>query len=81
MSCTSAGNCLAGGSYGDRHGHTQVFVASQRNGAWQNAIEIPGTGRINRGGQIVLTSLSCASAGDCAVGGHRVGGCLFARRD
>jgi hypothetical protein len=29
VSCASAGNCAAGGSYTDRSGHAQAFVASQ----------------------------------------------------
>jgi hypothetical protein len=29
LSCGSAGNCSAGGSYTDRSGHQQAFVASQ----------------------------------------------------
>jgi len=29
LSCASAGNCAAGGSYTDRSGHLQAFVASQ----------------------------------------------------
>ena len=29
LSCASAGSCAAGGSYTDRSGHQQAFVASQ----------------------------------------------------
>jgi len=69
VSCASAGNCAAGGFYVDRPGHTQAFVASERNSAWHAAIEVPGTGALNKGGDAVVYSVSCASAGNCAAGG------------
>jgi hypothetical protein len=37
VSCASAGNCAAGGSYQDRSGHHQAFVVSQVNGHWRMA--------------------------------------------
>ena len=37
VSCPSAGNCAAGGSYQDRHGHQQAFVVSEVNGHWHTA--------------------------------------------
>src|SRR5262252_2508585 len=43
VSCASAGNCAAGGFYTDGSGHSQAFVASQRNGRWGTTIEVPGT--------------------------------------
>jgi hypothetical protein len=69
VSCSSAGNCLAGGYYRDRSGHPQAFVASQRNGTWHPAIQLPGTGALNKGGNASVNSVSCTSAGDCAAGG------------
>ena len=70
VSCASAGNCLAGGVYyTDRSKHTQVFVASERNGTWRTAIELPGTGALSKGRFADVYSVSCASAGHCAVGG------------
>jgi hypothetical protein len=47
VSCPSAGNCTVSGGYADGHGHGQVFVASERNGRWGTAIEIPGTAGLN----------------------------------
>ena len=64
-----AGNCLAGGYYTDRAGHRQTFVASERNGTWHTAIEVPGTSALNKGVVAGVYSVSCASAGHCAVGG------------
>ena len=69
VSCGSAGNCLAGGYYTDRSGHLQAFAASEQNGTWRNAIEVPGTGALNKGGNAVVASVSCGSAGHCLVGG------------
>jgi hypothetical protein len=70
VSCASAGNCSAAGSYTDSSGHGQVFVVSQVNGAWGTAEEIPGLAALNTGGGASLwNSLSCASAGNCSAAG------------
>jgi hypothetical protein len=69
VSCASAGNCSAGGSYTDNSGNFQAFVVSQTGGTWQPAIEVPGTAALNQGGFAELDSLSCASAGNCSAGG------------
>ena len=45
VSCASAGNCSAGGYYTDGSRHSQAFVASEVNGTWHTAIEVPGTAR------------------------------------
>jgi|SRR5215472_3054900 len=68
VSCPSAGNCAAGGFYIDGSHHEQAFVVSQTNGAWGNALEVPGSGTLNAGDASV-TSVSCRSAGRCAAGG------------
>src|SRR5215472_2288644 len=69
VSCSSGGNCAAGGGYDDRSGHGQAFVASERNGTWRKAIEVPGTAALNVGGSAVVDSVSCGLAGNCAAGG------------
>jgi hypothetical protein len=70
MSCASAGNCSAGGYYTDGSGKQQVFVASQANGTWHPAIEVPGIAALNQDGLAVINSVSCGSAGNCSAGGH-----------
>jgi hypothetical protein len=50
VSCGSAGNCAAGGYYPDRHGNTQGFVVSERNGRWGTGIEVPGLAALNKRG-------------------------------
>jgi hypothetical protein len=74
VSCRSAGNCAAGGDYKDGAGHTQAFVVSETNGTWGRAIEVPGSGALNSGGDASVGSVSCVSAGNCvAVGGYKDG--------
>jgi len=69
VSCASASDCGAGGYYRDSSGHLQAFVVSEVNGRWGDAIEVPGTAALNKGGLAQVLSVSCASAGDCAAGG------------
>jgi hypothetical protein len=69
LSCPSPGNCSAGGTYVDASNHEQAFVVSEVNGTWGTAIEVPGTATLNAGGSGGASSVSCASAGNCLVGG------------
>jgi len=69
VSCPSAGNCAAGGFYRDGSGHGQAFVVRETNGTWGKAIEVPGSGALNAGGEASVDSVSCPSAGNCAAGG------------
>src|SRR5258708_5507861 len=69
VSCASAGNCAAGGFYLDRSRHSQAWVASQVNGRWGTAIEVPGTAALNADGEAQVSVVSCGSAGNCMAGG------------
>ncbi len=69
VSCGSLGNCAAGGFYRIASGSQQAFVASERNGRWSAAQEVPGSAALNAGGNAAVTSVSCGAAGDCAAGG------------
>src|ERR1017187_7459533 len=69
VSCASAGNCAAGGGYAAGNRHGQGFVGVEDNGVWGQAIEVPGLGALNKGGAAGVNSVSCASPGNCAVGG------------
>ena len=70
ISCTSSGNCSAGGSYTDTNGVTQSFVTDEVNGTWEAAEEVPGTAALNAGDKIGgLLGISCPSTGDCVLGG------------
>jgi hypothetical protein len=70
VSCPSAGNCAAGGYYTNGSSRNQAFVASERNGRWGSRIEVPGSAALNAGGNAQVLSVSCPSAGNCAVGGY-----------
>jgi hypothetical protein len=73
VSCSSPGNCAAGGTYSDGPSHSQAFVVGEKNGTWDTAIEVPGLAALNTGGDAHFDSLSCGSAGNCAAGGEYSG--------
>lgn len=73
ISCPSAGNCGAGGFYVPGYaniGDGQVFVVSEVDGTWQDAMPVPGAARLNKGDDAGLTSISCPTAGNCSAGGY-----------
>jgi hypothetical protein len=76
VSCGTAGNCAAAGDYCcDSTGAWEVFVLAQKNGAWLNAKEVPGTAALNVGGDTYVgdafvNSVSCAKLGKCALAGR-----------
>jgi hypothetical protein len=69
LSCASAGNCSSGADYGDS-GQSEADVVSEVKGRWHNALEVPGTAALNKGGDAEVVSVSCASAANCGAGGH-----------
>src|SRR5207248_8978955 len=69
VSCATAGDCGAGGSYEDVSVHLQAFVVNKADGTWGTAIEVPGTAALNQGGSAWVASVSCAAAGECVAGG------------
>jgi len=78
LSCGAAGNCAAGGVYIDAADRQHAFVVDETNGSWGNAIEVPGTATLNSGGRAEVTSISCATAGNCAAAGSYTDGTDFA---
>jgi hypothetical protein len=82
--CSSAGNCLAGGGYTTGNGSKpQAFLASERSGRWHAATAVPGLVGPNPAGHAMINGhaavypvspgvVSCASPGNCAVGGAAV---------
>ncbi|HEV2244945.1 MAG TPA: hypothetical protein VGR98_28175, partial [Streptosporangiaceae bacterium] len=48
--------------------------AAAQVGTWHRAIEVPGSGALNKGGEAAVTSVSCPSAGNCAAGGSYTDG-------
>src|SRR5262249_20256979 len=45
------------------------FVASEKNGTWGAADDVAGTAALSPGGGVVVSSVACPAAGDCAAGG------------
>jgi hypothetical protein len=74
LTCSSPGNCLSGGTYVPNHPHLPldqlVFVASEVKGVWHRAEPVPGAARLNTGHYADILAVSCASAGNCSVGGY-----------
>lgn len=71
LSCSSAGNCGAGGSYATAKGN-QAFVVNEVHGTWRKAEKVPGLARLSARSS-VLGSMSCPSTGSCAASGTYAG--------
>jgi hypothetical protein len=70
VSCRSAGNCSAGGSYSlARTNVGRAFVVSETNGRWGQAQTVTGA-VLNASPGADIEALSCGSAGNCAAGGY-----------
>ena len=69
ISCSSSGNCSIGGNYVDGSNVFQAFLASETNGVWGNAIEVPGLSSLNLGQRAIVYTISCSSNGNCAAAG------------
>ena len=68
ISCSSAGNCALGGFYADRKA-SPAFVASEHDGRWRPAIEVPGLAKVSAG-LATVESVSCSAPGNCAAAGY-----------
>ncbi|HET7015338.1 MAG TPA: hypothetical protein VFI65_15575 [Streptosporangiaceae bacterium] len=69
VSCSSPGNCSAGGNYLQRSHNTQAFVVTEKRGVWGKAKEVPGTAALNTAGEAFLDLISCRTAGNCTAAG------------
>jgi titin len=67
VSCVSDGNCSVGG-YHTASGIETAFVVSQVSGVWQTATSVADIPLTATDSQV--TSVSCASAGNCSAGGY-----------
>ena len=77
LSCSSTGNCSAGGYYTDASSHQQGFVATEANGVWGAAIEVPGTAALNAGGRAVVEDVSCPTDANCSAVGYYTDSATF----
>jgi titin len=67
VSCASAGNCVVAGSFSQ--GNTGfAFTQTQTNGTWADATPVTFVSGINPN-YAYVSSVSCASAGNCVVAG------------
>lgn len=76
VSCASAGNCSAVGTYVDSSGNQEGLLLTEKAGSWSAAVEaaLP-TNAVSSNQFVQWGGLSCASAGNCtAVGQYTVGG-------
>lgn len=72
LSCSSTGNCAAGGFYNTAQfsaGSYLAFVVDEVNGVWQSAEMAPGTASLAPGSQAQVVTISCPSDGNCSLGG------------
>jgi hypothetical protein len=81
VSCPSARNCEVAGTYKTlvrKKIATRPFVENETNGAWGKAQEVPGLTALDVTFTATISSLSCASAGNCSAGGqYERSGSLF----
>jgi hypothetical protein len=64
LSCSSAGDCDAAGSYVQSGGLTQGMFITESNGSWQTGTPAAAPAGVEN---TSVTDLSCSSAGDCAA--------------
>jgi Big-like domain-containing protein len=69
VSCPTAGNCSAGGSYTASNASTQPMVVTEKNGTWGAAIAVPGSATLNTGKNMSVTHVSCVAPGTCSAAG------------
>lgn len=72
LSCGSAGNCAVGGylmPYLPVPDTWYAFLATEKNGRWGKAEDVPGLEALDNGDQDQITAISCTSAGDCTAAG------------
>ena len=70
VSCASAGNCSAGGSYLDSSGHQQGLLLTERSGTWATGVEASLPANAGKNPNVGFDSVSCASAGNCTAVGR-----------
>ncbi|HET7014382.1 MAG TPA: hypothetical protein VFI65_10755 [Streptosporangiaceae bacterium] len=69
LSCSSAGNCGAGGFYAPNASNVQALVVSEKNGTWGKAQAVRGLAALNVGRNAEVDSIACPVKGNCSAGG------------
>jgi hypothetical protein len=69
LSCPSAGNCSAGGSYYDSAGNVQGLVLREVKGVWKSPSRLIPPSQADADPSLTINSLSCSTAGNCVAVG------------
>jgi homospermidine synthase len=69
VSCASAGNCTAVGSWIDSSGNRHGLLLTQTAGTWAAGTDAPLPANAASNPLVLLRSVSCASAGNCTAVG------------
>jgi hypothetical protein len=69
VSCASAGNCAAVGDYADSSDHDRGLLLTETAGVWATGVQAPLPANAAADPGVDLSSVSCASAGDCSAAG------------
>jgi hypothetical protein len=67
VSCLSARDCTAVGSYRDSGGNDEAMALTETAGAWAAGVEVSLPANTAASPIASLSSVSCASVGDCAA--------------
>lgn len=70
LSCPSAGNCLAGGSYTSQSGTTEGLLVSEVSGTWKAGVTLSPPSNAGQNPAVSVETVSCASAGNCVAAGN-----------
>jgi hypothetical protein len=72
LTCVSAGNCEAGGSYTDANNRVEGLILNETNGVWTapSTVKAPVGAAANPG--VTLYALSCGAIGTCSAAGDYV---------
>jgi hypothetical protein len=70
LTCVSAGNCEAGGSYTNAANQVEGLILNESNGVWTapTALKAPAGAAANPG--VTIYALSCGSIGNCSAAGN-----------
>lgn len=69
IACLAVGDCSASGYYQSKASASEIFVVSEHKGRWGNAVPLPGSGKLNVGGNSEVYAFACATVGNCSAGG------------
>lgn len=72
VSCASAGNCGAVGTYFDSSNHTQGLLLTEASGMWATGVEASLPANAAASPYVYLDSVSCASADNCTAVGQYI---------